>query len=394
MNLFDLGARRRRLVAVCMAAAGAMLIATPARAGGTGDNVLIIIDPSRSESLYVGNYYKAARNVPDRNVLYMQPAAADFAAFVGANLDGLLGTLQQRGINQNIDYVIVTPGAPFFLSAPNLVNDGCSAVRRFATGSVYTMARIADEIAAGGVPVTLRNQYYSASTLPRSFDSNWKWLNGGRRNDPDARRYFIGAMLGYSGERGNTVEETIEMIDRSIAADGARPDGTFYFMKTNDQNRSGPRDPLFGATIRVINGRGGRAEQIDAVLPAGRHDVLGIMTGAASPDIDGTDMTILPGAFCDHLTSFAGRFDTSSQTKMSRWIANGASGSLGAVEEPCNYPGKFPVPRMHYHYFLGLSLGEAVFRNLAFVPFQMLIYGDPLTRPFAYLPSVSVPDAP
>ena len=122
MSWFERGALRKRLPTMI----GMLLIAAPALAGGTGDNILIIIDPSRAESLYVGNYYKAARNVPDSNVLYMRPEAANFASFAGPNIDGLLGTLRQRGINQNIDYVIVTPGAPFFLPAPNLVGDGCS----------------------------------------------------------------------------------------------------------------------------------------------------------------------------------------------------------------------------------------------------------------------------
>ena len=368
---------------------------SPVLGGGGPENALLIIDPTSEDSLRVGNYYRFTRDIPDRNVIYMDPRASSYTDHVDFQRDALFGMLTHLNVADHIDYIIIPPGSNFYVPASGFVEDGCSSVNRFAISSAYGMAFLTDEI-LGGVPVTLENEYFAASFGSAiAFDSNIEWNNGvPLPGFPLARRYFIGAMLGYSGERGNTVEETIEMIDRSIAADGARPDGTFYFMKTNDQNRSGPRDPFFGATIRVINGSGGRAEQIDAVLPAGRHDVLGIMTGAASPDIDGTDMTILPGAFCDHLTSFAGRFDTSSQTKMSRWIANGASGSLGAVEEPCNYPGKFPVPRMHYHYFLGLSLGEAVFRNLAFVPFQMLIYGDPLTRPFAYLPSVSVPDAP
>jgi uncharacterized protein (TIGR03790 family) len=68
---------------------------------------------------------------------------------------------------------------------------------------------------------------------------------------------------------------------------------------------------------------------------------------------------VLPGAFCDHLTSYAATFDSSAQTKMSRWISKGASGTSGAVEEPCNYAGKFPHARLHVFYRQGLSLGEA-----------------------------------
>ncbi|MEW6251005.1 MAG: hypothetical protein AB1716_10190, partial [Planctomycetota bacterium] len=186
----------------------------------------------------------------------------------------------------------------------------------------------------------------------------------------------------------------ITMIDRSVAADGTRPGGTFYFMRTTDEARSRPRDGYYPAAVTSIVGLGGQAQLLDAVLPNGRHDCLGIMTGIAVVDIPAANLTILPGAFGDHLTSYAATFDTASQTKVSAWITNGASGSWGTVEEPCNYPGKFPHARMHVYYYQGLSLGEAVFRSVAYVPFQGLLYGDPLTRPFAHLPVVAVNDAP
>jgi hypothetical protein len=95
-----------------------------------------------------------------------------------------------------------------------------------------------------------------------------------------------------------------------------------------------------------------------------------------------------PGAFGDHLTSWAATFDIGAQTKVAEWLANGASGSWGAVEEPCNYTGKFPHARLHLYYQQGVTLGEAAFRASQYTPFQMLLYGDPLTRPFAYVPNV------
>src|SRR6185436_16423469 len=109
----------------------------------------------------------------------------------------------------------------------------------------------------------------------------------------------------------------------------------------------------------------------------------------ATPAIVSTNMTLLPGLFGDHLTSYAGTFDTTSQTKMSQWITKGASGTCGTVEEPCNYPGKFPAPFVHAYYYKQLNLGEACFRSLNFTPFQVMIYGDILTQPFAYRPNIT-----
>src|SRR5690606_33177530 len=132
----------------------------------------------------------------------------------------------------------------------------------------------------------------------------------------------------------------------------------------------------------AITSRGGTASTLSGVLPENHNDCLGIVTGWADPDIDGAPMTLLPGAFADHLTSWAATFDINNQTKISAWIRRGASGSAGTVEEPCNYPGKFPHANLHAFYFQGLSLGEAYFRSLGHLPFQGLFIGDPLTRPF------------
>jgi len=363
-----------------------------AHAGGTAENVLLIIDPTRPDAQYLGNYYKNARNIPASNILYMDPGATDYPTFVSDNLDAVFGTLANAGIDDHIDFIILAPADSYFINAPGLINDGCSPVNRFAISAAYMTAFISDQILSGR-SVSMPNRYFRAAGA-RYFSSSTSYFDGLPSTDSRARRYFLGATLGYTGLRGNTPDELIAMIDRSVAADGTHPAGTFYFMETTDANRSSPRDGLFDATVTKIINAGGNAEHLMDVLPLQRHDCLGIMTGWASPDIDNGDFTILPGAYCDHLTSFAGTFATSSQVKLSRWIVKGASGSYGTVEEPCNYPGKFPTARIHQFYFKGLALGEAVFRNLEFVAFQGLIYGDPLTRPFAYPPDVQVAAAP
>lgn len=387
-----------RYAMMCGAVVGGALLLTTGRAAladGNGENVLLIINPMDKDSLLVGNYYRLRRDIPERNVLYLVPASANYALFAEENVNALLGTLANRQLDDHIDYVVVTPGNNFTVSAPNLVNDSCSPVTRFATPSGFTMAYITDSILGGGNFSTRTNRYATGTNTPLAFDSNIKWFGGVPSDRSDAERYFIGAMLGYTGERGNTVAQVLDMIDRSVASDGTHPVGTFYFMKTNDAARSGPRDPIYPLVVSEIIAMGGQAfTGCCDPLPTGAQDVMGLMTGAATLDIPGAGMSILPGAFCDHLTSFAGTFNNGSQTKMSEWITNGASGTAGTVEEPCNYPGKFPSPRMHQFYFQGLTLGESVFRSLGFVPFQTLILGDPLTRPFGYIPVVDVVDAP
>ncbi|MHC4859971.1 MAG: TIGR03790 family protein, partial [Planctomycetota bacterium] len=356
-------------------------------AGGSAENAVLVVDPAHPDSLRVANHYVLVRGVPARNVIYMTPDDPEgYLRTAERNVAAFLAEIESRGIAERIDYVALAPSTRFRTPAEGLLTDSCYTVRNFAVASAYTMARIGGEV-AGGLSVTESNRFFSTSHDRTAFSSRISWLGGAPSRSPAARRYFIGALLGYTGSRGNTVEEILAMIDRSAAADGTRPAGTFFLMQTTDSARSGPRHGLFPATVTAIEAAGGKAEHLMAVLPDGSHDCLGVMTGLASPAIASTDFTLLPGSFCDHLTSFAGNFATSSQVKMSAWIAKGASATAGAVEEPCNYPGKFPRPEIHLHVLSGATLGEAYFRSAGYVPFQILLYGDPLTRPFAHVPA-------
>lgn len=393
---------------IALVSAAALAAASSAFAGGSPENILLIINPASAESMYLGNYYKNARNIPDRNVLYITPTSASetvtppvatYASFTSANkdLDGFTGYLANARLSDHIDFVVVAGTSGFFVDAPGYITDGCPGpVTRFSQSSVFAMAFLRNQILAGNMPVTTGNQYYSADpNLPRAFSSNTAYLGGTPSTSGSARRYYIGAQLGYTGLNGNTLPEILAMIDRSVAADGTRPAGTFYFMNTTDSIRN-VRAGQFPGAVAAITSRGGSAQIINDVLPDGRTDCLGVMTGWADPAIDTSSMVLLPGSFGDHLTSWAAMFDLNNQTKISAWIRKGASGSAGEIEEPCNYLGKFPNANFHAIYFQGLSLGEAYLRSVGYVPFQGLLIADPMTRPFATFPSVSasVPGAP
>lgn len=108
--------RRLGLGVVCGLAAAMLAPTAAVQAGGVPENVLLIIDPSNTDSLYVGNYYKNARQVPDRNVIYMAPGAVDYPTFAQTSIDALFGSLANAAIDDHIDYVVVMPGAPFYVS--------------------------------------------------------------------------------------------------------------------------------------------------------------------------------------------------------------------------------------------------------------------------------------
>ncbi len=411
--------RRLRLATVL----ALLCLAVPwqaALAGSGPENALVIIDPGLPESLYLGHRYVAARGIPARNVLYLRPDAPSFAELVDFQGRVVTGTLEARGIYDHIDQVVLAPTRAFYIPASGLVGvpkNGCPVpVNRFAVSMAYGLLPQAPEILAGAYREAgdfdggshSPNPYYGGRFRGRSsalaFDAARLWQGGSPSEE--GSRLLLASLLGWTGNNGNTVAEIDAMIDRSLRADGSRPPGTFYFMNTPDQTRTlGRISNDWQATIRSLQAMGGKGAVLQGVLPesctdasgavVGCHDALGVLTGTSRMDAPTANFSFLPGAFADHLTSFAAMFDEGAggQSKMSQWITKGASGTIGTVEEPCT-GGKFPVPDLHAHYFAGLSLGEATYRALPWLAFESLLLGDPLTTPFAAAPRLLLGELP
>ncbi|MEO0511455.1 MAG: GC-type dockerin domain-anchored protein [Planctomycetota bacterium] len=365
-------------------------------AAAQGHEAVVIANPSRADSLYVANVYADARHLPEPNVLFFDPRAESFAALAAVNHPAFLGELDRRRIAASADYILLTPDAPFFVSAPGLIIDPCSPLTRFSLSSAYGLAPIADQLLDGTISQVTTPNGFASTTLPSPapFDSQTGYVGGNQNSS--GRRTFIAAHLGYTGPLGNSLEQVLATFDRGVASDGAFPSAPVQLIETTDAARSGPRDGLFPAVTSFINGfgflNGATAQTFLGTLPEGGVEVAGVMTGLATPAIGSADFSLVPGAYADHLTSFAATFDVSIQTKMSSWIAKGATLTSGAVEEPCNYPGKFPSARLFQFAVQGSTLGEAYYRSLSFVPFQAMLMGDPLARPWGAEGSVVVPD--
>lgn len=171
------------------------------------------------------------------------------------------------------------------------------------------------------------------------------------------------------------------LIDRGVAADFTRPQGTGYLLKTSDQARSS-RAILFPAIVAKFKPFW-ELHYLEQDYIAGHDDVMFYFTGLTHvPNI--ANNRFLPGAVADHLTSAGGVMSGSSQMNVLEWLKAGATGSYGAVVEPCNFPAKFPNPGiLIYHYLRGSSLIEAYWKSVA-QPGQGIFVGEPLAKPFAF----------
>ena len=224
---------------------------------------------------------------------------------------------------------------------------------------------------------------------PHGFRSRYHW-NRYSLFQPDnaSDRYYLSAMLAYTGQRGNSLPEIKYYLERSAASDGSHPKGTVYLMENGDI-RTEARQPWFSDTCALLQEMDRKCEILSrkmggriGTLAENRQDIIGLAAGTRSFKWNASISKLLPGAIADSFTSYGGDFDKRQQTKLTEFLRQGAAGSSGAVAEPYSFHEKFPLPLMHYYYATGCSLAEAWYQAVA-SPYQAILVGDPLTRPFA-----------
>ena len=232
---------------------------------------------------------------------------------------------------------------------------------------------------------------YGPFQLTHGFRNHYVWSNADlalwEPNDV-LNQYYLSTMLAYTGARGNSFPEVMDYLAAAASSDGTRPDGTVYLL-ANPNIRSQTRQPLFTVTVSELGKRGIKAQVLhkgnrgqNGILPIDKADVIGAVVGFNRFQWKEANSRLLPGAIAESLTSYGGDFDRAFQTKLTEFLSYGAAGSSGAVAEPFSFQEKFPVPMMHAYYADGCSLAESFYQSVE-VPYQLIIVGDPLARPFA-----------
>ena len=218
---------------------------------------------------------------------------------------------------------------------------------------------------------------------PCAFSASVGWTPQGVPVPPyKGARYLLSSMLGVGSGRGNSLDEVVASLRRAAAADGTRPAGTVYFM-LNEDVRSTAREWAVRGAAAMVRAHGVAAEVLNGVLPQAKADVAGAFVGAAGFDWKASGSTVLPGAICEHLTSFGGVFDEGAgQTPLSEFVRAGAAGASGTVCEPFAIQAKFPQAFLQGYYTAGYTLAEAFYLAVT-GPYQLLVVGDPLCAPWA-----------
>lgn len=393
------------LVAICLS-----LAASAALAGGGPENVILLVNTNSDASKTIANNYINWRQIPANNVLYLDwkgvPGAISGEGFRETILLPTLLALDQRHLASQVDYIVYSSDFPWKVDMHQMFAGQKFPPELDPTASLNGATYLAPLMLAQSpavvnpdinwyVPGPSRPNIEQCSTLAdvptRAFRSRYLWDKNGKKTTgfPESQRYLLSTVLGITRGRGNTVDEVLSYLRRSVLADGTRPNGAIYFMWNKDV-RSFTRDKCFPTIAAQINKLGVRAVVQQGRIPTGAKDVAGMMVGTSDFNLAKEGVKILPGAICEHLTSEGGIITPGAgQTPLSEFLRAGAAGASGTVVEPRALQAKFPLPSIQLHYVRGCSLAEAFYQSVS-GPYQLLIVGDPLCQPWAAIPKITV----
>lgn len=353
----------------CLLLAGTAVAQMPHR-------VAVLVNENSQDSKKAANVFAALHGVPACNMIYLELPESMCAGRFECTPDEFntliyepaMEMIKSRGLSDQILAWVYSVDFPIRIVTAESDRQQMSIMGlTFLRGEVPDLkqmeeGKIISPLFAGPGPG-------SGQKLPPRALAYWQ--AGLKDNMP-----LPSMMLGYIGEKGNSMDTVLRCIQDGIRARKNTGGARVLLVKTADEKRSAPREWQFADTQAELSARGGRAVITTNTLPR-QTGLTGVMTGAKT--VRPADFgTFVPGAMAEHLTSWSAEFQK-EQSKCTEWLAAGATATAGMVTEPYNNWVKFPHARFFAHYAAGCTALESFYQSIA-SPVQVLLLGDPLSQ--------------
>ncbi len=405
----------RMLVSVAVVGAS-LLSASQAWAGGGGENMLLVVNPKDEWAVRVANAYVQARNIPTSNIVYITPTTTfgysplttDANSFVSQFQTPILNAISNRGLANQIDYIGT-------IGEPQIINYGLTYNNSVSFNyALDQMTQYKTSIAAGNTVATALGNSVGASSA--IYQQDWTYtytnstlnytLNYTQGSNPaihhstvqaDGSQWYMSGTIGYAGMNGLTTSQVIANLQRTVAADGTKPQGKIYFEDNSDV-RSTTRDVYWPSAEQYMTAHNipwVYEDNVSGATPTNRTNVRGAVIGSAFEKLP-NGSTYLPGSYVDNLTSSGSQYydaGPGAQTLAGVHLAVGAGGTAGTVIEPSANANRFTNPAVFIYQNDGSTLGESFYKSVATPDLQMF-QGDLLSQAYADVPTVSLTSGP
>lgn len=373
-----------------------LLSSSTAHAVPGPDSVAVLANANVPGSVALAMRYAAFRDVPDARVCVLPMATTDTIT-----LDELRTTILEPlrtclGASEPaIEAVVVMRGVPLRVAIPADGGHHVSITAAIATwrstlsdGTPLLGTPCGTVADCGGTSCYAARVYapYSAA-FQGAFHAGYTYDGAGIHHVP-----VLATML-----HGRSDADAALLIDAAEAAEAAgASDGDFVLMMGADAAR-GALDTTYADVESQLTARGRSVSIVpfDGTGYTG-HTLAGFAVGTASMGATIEDNTYVRGALVDNLTSFGAvpqNFEATgeSQVSIARWVAAGAAGVHGTVDEPLN--NCFPTRTFLVSYADGATLAESFLGAMPYAYWLNLVLGDPMLAPYARRPTVSIAGA-
>jgi uncharacterized protein (TIGR03790 family) len=377
--------RRRAQAVLAAAALSAGLSACAARAASLMPHeTALLVNRNSDDSVAIANRYALLRGIPDIQVVFLDvpgqalspPYEISWEQYQSRIRAPVIEALEARGVADHTLAWVFSADFPVRVRAPGLQPMAL-------TGVTLLGDSLPEEEALG--KGLWRSPFFGGP------DDDGARLQAGRvlrqlLSEAAPERPVPSMMLSFTRSRGLSVPETETLLQRAAAADGSRPRGGIYFVRTGDAKRSNPRHWQYEPAARILSTMGAEVSVRDE--PAADAEIMGYLTGLQQVEPRKLGR-FNAGSMADHLTSFAAVFDTHQQTKLTEWLRAGATVSAGTVTEPLSIWTKFPTAFFFISYARGCTALESMLQAVR-SPLQLLTVGDPLCAPYIEPGSMSL----
>lgn len=375
-------------MALRMLLAGLVVIFLPsiARATPGPDSVAVLANADVPGSVALAMRYAEARDIPASQVCLLSLPTTPEMTFEELEtrlltpLDACLGANRDR-----IEAIVIMRGVPIRVPMPSGTRVSVAAAiglwdSTLADGTplLGTPPGIAAD--CGGTPCTRARVPNAYGGEP--FEAGWSFTTSEITYRP-----VLVTML-----HGRSDADAMSLLDVALEAEAPGAEGTFLLMRGADGAR-GVLDVGYPTVLSALSARGVTAEIVDFDADLTGRTLSGFMTGTASLGTTIEGNTYVRGALTDNLTSFGAvpqNFEASGEAQVSiaRWVAAGAAGAHGTIDEPLN--NCFPQRQLLVDYVDGATLAEAYLGRMPYVYWMNLVLGDPLLAPYAERPEVTI----
>jgi uncharacterized protein (TIGR03790 family) len=369
--------RRSRFILILWCFAAGPVLAQNSLA----QRVLVVYDPTSSDSVSVANHYLTARAIPTANLCAISPSEAStllsWSAYVSEVQNPIQSCLNTVGPNQ-ILYIVFGYIRPFKLTAQN--------------GKVYAIDQYVADI---------WNQYAATDAFPYPAQHPYFAVNQAQGNSYQpflslaAYRAQQGSLQIYSVWRldGATAALAEGLVDKAIEAEQNGLNGQACLdlahgpiAKEFDAGDGSGDWELYMAG--VFAGQAGFSVTEDSnpqefgTPPAPNCPNAALYSGWYSLNHYNNAFTWNTGAIGFHLDSLSAADPRTGSNWSANAIQHGITVTSGAVSEPYLQGLAYP-DGVFLNLFEGANMGDAFLRNEAWLKWMILNIGDPLYSPFS-----------